>query len=302
MARIGLAASDPDGLVATPVETVPRVLAGGGGRGQAPRSAEGTTADVARIVAEAADRFAVVVYVGLPRHLSGKEGAATADARAFAGRLVAALEAAGEGAQVRLVDERMTTVSAHQALRTAGRKTKQHRSVIDQAAAVIILQSALDAERAKGSAPARSSRRGPCTTRTSDPSSPPTKDSEPEVTDLFTAPPPSQADPAFPEPRSARRAQRRRKKRRGRSLAVLFVALVLVGGAGYAVWTNLDSLMGLTSPLESKDFPDRVVTRSRSRSRRAPRAASWARSSTRPVWSRACRPSRTRSRPTRTRC
>ncbi|MCP2265483.1 putative holliday junction resolvase [Promicromonospora thailandica] len=150
MARIGLAASDPDGLVATPVETVPRVLAGGGGRGQAPRSAEGTTADVARIVAEAADRFAVVVYVGLPRHLSGKEGAATADARAFAGRLVAALEAAGEGAQVRLVDERMTTVSAHQALRTAGRKTKQHRSVIDQAAAVIILQSALDAERAKG--------------------------------------------------------------------------------------------------------------------------------------------------------
>ncbi|MCP2265482.1 endolytic transglycosylase MltG [Promicromonospora thailandica] len=75
------------------------------------------------------------------------------------------------------------------------------------------------------------------------------------MTDLFTAPPPSQADPAFPEPRSARRAQRRRKKRRGRSLAVLFVALVLVGGAGYAVWTNLDSLMGLTSPLESKDFP-----------------------------------------------
>ncbi|GAA4712070.1 putative holliday junction resolvase [Promicromonospora umidemergens] len=139
MARIGLAASDPDGLVATPVETVPRVLKG-----------RGTTADVARIVAEAQERFAVVVYVGLPRHLSGKEGAATADARAFAACLVVALAAAGEVAEVRLVDERMTTVSAHQALHAAGRKSKRHRSVIDQAAAVIILQSALDAERAKG--------------------------------------------------------------------------------------------------------------------------------------------------------
>ncbi|GHH77916.1 Holliday junction resolvase RuvX [Promicromonospora soli] len=171
MARIGLAASDPDGLVATPVETVPRVLATPGKQGgstgkqtgsqtgsqtgrqtgsQAGRSAQGTTADVARIVAEAAERFAAVVYVGLPRHLSGKEGAATADAREFAARLVVALAATGERAEVRLVDERMTTVSAHQALHAAGRKTKKHRSVIDQAAAVIILQSALDAERAKG--------------------------------------------------------------------------------------------------------------------------------------------------------
>jgi putative Holliday junction resolvase len=156
MARIGLAASDPDGLVATPVETVPRVLAPGGkgGGGKGGKSARGTTADVARIVAEAEERFAAVVYVGLPRHLSGKEGAATADARAFAARLVVALAAAGESSgvrlEVRLVDERMTTVSAHQALHAAGRKTKRHRSVIDQAAAVIILQSALDAERAKG--------------------------------------------------------------------------------------------------------------------------------------------------------
>jgi putative Holliday junction resolvase len=154
MARIGLAASDPDGLVATPVETVPRVLAPGGKGGKGSKSARGTTADVARIVAEAEERFAAVVYVGLPRHLSGKEGAATADARAFAARLVVALAAAGEASkirvEVRLVDERMTTVSAHQALHAAGRKTKRHRSVIDQAAAVIILQSALDAERAKG--------------------------------------------------------------------------------------------------------------------------------------------------------
>lgn len=143
-ARIGLAASDPDGLIATPVETVPRVLDGGGA---APGQ---VTSDVARIVAEAADRFAAVVYVGLPRHLSGAEGAATADARGFAGLLAAALAAAGERAQVRLVDERMTTVTAHQALYASGRKGRKHRSVIDQAAAVIILQSALDAERASG--------------------------------------------------------------------------------------------------------------------------------------------------------
>lgn len=76
------------------------------------------------------------------------------------------------------------------------------------------------------------------------------------MTDLFTAPPHSHAEPAFPEPRSSRRAQRRRRRNRhGRSLVVLLVALVLVGGSGYAVWTNLDSLMGLTNPLQSKDFP-----------------------------------------------
>ncbi|MFC8798574.1 endolytic transglycosylase MltG [Promicromonospora sp. NPDC057138] len=76
------------------------------------------------------------------------------------------------------------------------------------------------------------------------------------MTDLFTAPPHSQAEPAFPERRSTRRAQRkRRRNRHGRSLVVLLVALVLVGGSGYAIWMNLDSLMGLTTPLESKDFP-----------------------------------------------
>jgi putative holliday junction resolvase len=141
-ARIGLAGSDPDGLVATPVETVPRVL-------DVPRGTDGApevTADVARIAAEVTDRLAAVVYVGLPRHLSGSEGAATQDAREFARRVAAAVAPA----EVRLVDERMTTVSAHAQLRAAGRRTKLHRSVIDQAAAVIILQSALDAERAAG--------------------------------------------------------------------------------------------------------------------------------------------------------
>ncbi|GAB4085460.1 Holliday junction resolvase RuvX [Myceligenerans cantabricum] len=135
-ARVGLAASDPDGLVATPVETVGRVP---------------ETAALRRIAAEAADRSAAVVYVGLPRHLNGTEGASSADARGFAAGLARALEAAGQGAcELRFVDERMTTVTATQALHAAGRGTRKHRSVIDQAAAVIILQSALDAERATG--------------------------------------------------------------------------------------------------------------------------------------------------------
>ncbi|QAY64747.1 Holliday junction resolvase RuvX [Xylanimonas allomyrinae] len=135
-ARVGLAACDPDGLVATPVATVPRVLdATGAG-----------SADVRRIADEARERSAAVVYVGLPRHLSGAEGAATVDARAFAMRLAVAVAPV----PVRMVDERMSTVTATSQLRAAGRTSKSHRPVIDQAAAVIILQSALDAERSAG--------------------------------------------------------------------------------------------------------------------------------------------------------
>jgi len=143
--RIGLAASDPDGIVATPVETVPRDAAGWTRFG---RSRSGPLpADVARIAAEVADRFAAVVYVGLPRHLSGSEGSASEAARVYAGALASAVVPI----PVRLVDERMSTVSAHQALHASGRSGRRHRQVVDQAAAVVILQSALEAERAGGS-------------------------------------------------------------------------------------------------------------------------------------------------------
>ncbi|GII99034.1 putative Holliday junction resolvase [Sediminihabitans luteus] len=138
--RVGLAASDPDGLVATPVETLAR---------DTPKAVGGVTpvpADVARIVDEVAERFARVVYVGLPRHLSGAEGAASEHARAYAARL-AGLVAPVE---VRMVDERMSTVTAHQALHASGRAGRKHRAVVDQAAAVVILQSALDVERGRG--------------------------------------------------------------------------------------------------------------------------------------------------------
>lgn len=142
--RVGLAASDPDGLVATPVDTLARDA------GPAPKDASGAVvhvpADIARIVAEVQERGAKVVYVGLPRHLSGAEGAATREVRAYAGRVARAVAPVA----VHLVDERMTTVSAHQALHAAGRAGRKHRGVVDQAAAVIILQTALETERGAG--------------------------------------------------------------------------------------------------------------------------------------------------------
>ncbi len=130
--RVGLAASDPDGLIATPVATLPR-----------------GTGDLATIVDEVRERGARTVYVGLPRHLSGAEGASASAARAYA----LALARAVAPVQVRLVDERMSTVSAHRALAASGRPGRRHRSVVDQAAAVVILQDALDAERATGRRP-----------------------------------------------------------------------------------------------------------------------------------------------------
>ncbi|GEL93641.1 Holliday junction resolvase RuvX [Cellulomonas composti] len=139
--RVGLASSDPDGLVATPVETLARDTS---------RTRPGQMpSDIARIVHEARERCAECVYVGLPRHLSGTEGASAHGVRAYAGVLAHAVAPI----QVRLVDERMSTVSAHRALTESGRSGRRHRQVVDQAAAVVILQYALDAERSSGRRP-----------------------------------------------------------------------------------------------------------------------------------------------------
>ena len=89
------------------------------------------------------------MYVGLPRHLSGAESASSHAARAYADTLAQAVAPL----EVRMVDERMSTVSAHQALVASGRSGRRHREVVDQAAAVVILQYALDAERATGVRP-----------------------------------------------------------------------------------------------------------------------------------------------------
>jgi len=137
--RIGVARSDPSGLIATPVETVAR------GKG-----------DLDRLRAIAAEEEALEVVVGLPRSLNGGEGPAAAKARAFAADLALAL---GD-LPVRLCDERLSTVTAESVLRAQGRKGAKRRAVVDQAAAVVILQNALDSERATGVAPGE-----PVTTR-----------------------------------------------------------------------------------------------------------------------------------------
>lgn len=136
-ARIGVASCDPDGILATPVETVPG------------RDVPGALRRLAAIVAEYEP---IEVVVGLPRSLKGTEGPAAAKARAFARALAQAVAPVG----VRLVDERMTTVTAAQGLRASGVGSRKGRSVIDQAAAVVILQSALETERASGKPPGES--------------------------------------------------------------------------------------------------------------------------------------------------
>ena len=138
--RVGVAASDRSGVLATPVETL--------------RRGEG---DLQQLVALTAEHEALEVVVGLPRSLSGQEGPAAAKARAYAGELADALAGSGSATTVRLCDERMSTVTATHQLREHGGRGKKHgkkrRAVVDQAAAVVILQNALDTERATGVPP-----------------------------------------------------------------------------------------------------------------------------------------------------
>lgn len=129
--RIGIARSDLHGMLATPYETVTR-----------------GTGDLARVLKLIDELDVFEVVVGLPLALSGRETASTDDARAFAEQLAQAA-----AAPVRLVDERLSTVSAQTALRDAGKSSRQSRPVIDQVAATIILQHALDHERAGISLP-----------------------------------------------------------------------------------------------------------------------------------------------------
>ena len=129
--RIGVSRSDFHGMLATPVETVPR------GAG-----------DFERIVAIANELEALEIVVGLPLALSGNRTASTENAATFAADLARLVPM-----PVRMVDERLSTVSAGAALRTSGKSSKQGRSIIDQVAAVIILQHALDFERSRDSAP-----------------------------------------------------------------------------------------------------------------------------------------------------
>lgn len=130
--RIGVARSDPGGILASPLETVHR------GKGDLDRLAE--------LVAE---HEAIEVIVGLPTSLSGHAGPAATAAREFA------VELAGRLPErvVRLYDERLTTVTAETGLRERGVRGRARRRVVDQAAATVLLQAALEAERLTGRPP-----------------------------------------------------------------------------------------------------------------------------------------------------
>lgn len=130
-ARVGIAVCDREGLLATPVATLARAEA---------------DERAFRILVE--EHGAIEIVIGLPLSLSGGDTASTTDARDFASAVAGWI-----GVPVRLVDERLSTVSAQRALHSSGRRTKGSRAVIDQVAAVIILQNALDHERSAGRPP-----------------------------------------------------------------------------------------------------------------------------------------------------
>jgi putative holliday junction resolvase len=130
--RIGVARCDPDGLLASPLATIRRA-----------------SGDLDRLASLAAGEGAIEVIVGLPTSLSGREGTAAAGAREFAADLAGRLAPV----PVRLVDERFTTTEAHDALRRGGKDARARRQVVDAAAAAVLLQAALDAERATGRPP-----------------------------------------------------------------------------------------------------------------------------------------------------
>ena len=129
-ARVGISVCDPSGLIATPVMTLNR-------------ASESLLDDFQRVVDEYSP---IEVIVGLPLNLAGSHTPSTEDAIALAREL-----GQSTGLPVRMIDERLTTVSAHAALRSVGKKQRGTRSVIDQVAAVMVLQHALDSERSSGS-------------------------------------------------------------------------------------------------------------------------------------------------------
>lgn len=126
--RVGVALSDPSGVLATPLTTIPRDVAGG--------------TDLQAIAGLVVEHEVVEVVIGLPRTLANTEGPAAVAARAFADALAAVLPV-----PIELTDERLTTVVATRQLRQRGVPGRRQRAVVDQAAAVAILQGWLDAGR-----------------------------------------------------------------------------------------------------------------------------------------------------------
>jgi putative Holliday junction resolvase len=131
--RIGVALCDPDGLLATPLATISR---DNSGQSEIPTD----MVEIARLIEE---HDSVEVVLGLPVNLAGQEGPAAVHTRAYADKLAAVIAPV----PLRLTDERMSTALAARRLSDRGVKGKRQRAVVDQAAAVEILQSWLDAQR-----------------------------------------------------------------------------------------------------------------------------------------------------------
>ncbi|MEY4899833.1 MAG: Holliday junction resolvase RuvX [Actinomycetota bacterium] len=133
--RIGVAKCDPDGMLAVPLETI----------------AAGDRA-IARAMEIIKDEKPIVVYVGNPISLKGEATASTQAAIDFAQTLVAQVSRSVEtsNVSVRMIDERLSTVSAQRGLHEAGKTHKSSREVIDQAAAIVILEHAIESEKRQG--------------------------------------------------------------------------------------------------------------------------------------------------------
>ena len=130
--RIGVAKCDAEGLLAIPLTTI----------------SAGPEA-VNQVLDLLMEHQAICVYIGKPISLAGKDTASTQSAIEFAGEVASKLK--DSDTQVRLIDERLSTVSAQRGMHEAGRNVKQSRDAIDQAAAVVILEHALASERNSGS-------------------------------------------------------------------------------------------------------------------------------------------------------
>lgn len=130
-ARIGVARSDMHGMLASPVATLDRA-----------------SDWQQKLVSLIADGAPLEIYVGYPLNLKGEHTASTDDAVSVAREIADMTDVS-----VRLVDERLTTNAAHQQLHSSGKKQHQTRSVVDQVAAVMLVQHALDYESNTGKVP-----------------------------------------------------------------------------------------------------------------------------------------------------
>ena len=140
--RVGVARTDPDGMLAVPVATLTR-----------PKAVADARSDLLALVDLVAEYEPLEVVVGLPLALDGTEGLASAAVRVYCADLRSMLDDRGLDVGIRLVDERLTTAAATRGLQAAGRDSRSGRAVVDQAAAVIIVQHALDSERSTGTPP-----------------------------------------------------------------------------------------------------------------------------------------------------